>query len=472
MNRLGQVFTRAETACRMAALFDLPSSAALLDPCCGKGAFIAALKERGFSRISALELDEDLHARAAASFPDCKIFNADFLSWQAGEKYDGVIMNPPYIRQEKIDDLAAFGITKAKLRSREMFRELPATANLYMYFTIRAIELLKAGGQLLVIFPSSWMNARSGCAFRKLMLARCLVEKEIHVDCGAFEGCPLVKTAIMKLVRKNGKAAMLQAAHANSCRTGLQAHQSESLPLALADLAAMKRGLTTFCNEMFINPPIADESCLKEILSSPRQLDGYSVEAATLDRIFIPSGEPRGEVRAYLDSWKERIMASGKPKTLCRKILSGCGNWHSLPAANHQGILFGYTVRARMKFTLNERGILALDNFLILKPAIDQWLLFALLNNYHIFWQLEKSGKQYGGGILKLQAYDLARLRFPRVTSLSEQERLRALGWELAASGDSGCIDAITRLLASHYQADSDEVRAGYFSKRAERLGE
>ena len=53
-------------------------------------------------------------------------------------------MNPPYIRQEKIDDLARLGITKEKLRKDKIYEPLPSTANMYMYFIFKA--LAEGGG--------------------------------------------------------------------------------------------------------------------------------------------------------------------------------------------------------------------------------------------------------------------------------------------------------------------------------------
>lgn len=466
MNILGQVFTRADTASQMAKLFSLPNTASLLDPCCGAGVFLEALAQLGYSRVAAYELDPALHGLATAKFPQFQIVNMDFLASPGNEKYDGVIMNPPYIRHEKIDNLASLGITKKSLRSREIFRNLRAHANMYMYFTIRAIELLKDNGQLVVIFPSSWMNSRTGSTFKKLLLAQCDVDQEIHIDGPAFEGDPLVKTVIMKLIKKG-------ASNSASFQPDLECGNTtipSMLPLALTDLATMRRGLTTFCNEMFINPPIADAPHIKEIISSPRQLDGYSTTGARLDRILYPAGVISEEIEVYLANWKKRILASGKPRTLYRKINSGMPGWYCLPPCDHAGILFGYAVRERMKFVLNERGIVARDNFLVLKPAIDVWLLFALLNNYYTFWQLENAGKLYGGGILKLQAYDLAQLRFPDTSALTAKERLRELAMELAQCGDPTLIAKITQILADHYPATYDEICAKYFQKKSQRL--
>lgn len=60
MSDLGQVFTKGDVADYMVSLFDLGVNAALLDPCHGDGAFLKALKSKGFKDITAYEIDINL----------------------------------------------------------------------------------------------------------------------------------------------------------------------------------------------------------------------------------------------------------------------------------------------------------------------------------------------------------------------------------------------------------------------------
>lgn len=57
---------------------------------------------------------------------------------------------------------------------------------------------------------------------------------------------------------------------------------------------------------------------------------------------------------------------------------------------NGKGIVFSYFVRNDMKFIMNNLGYLVRDNFYIIKAQIDEYLMFALLNNYYTYYQLEK----------------------------------------------------------------------------------
>ncbi|WP_051017708.1 Eco57I restriction-modification methylase domain-containing protein [Pontibacter sp. BAB1700] len=72
--------------------------------------------------------------------------------------FDVVIGNPPYIRQEELGDF--------KLYLKKHFATFAGTADLYVYFVERGIDLLREGGQFSYIVPNKWMRAGYGQALR------------------------------------------------------------------------------------------------------------------------------------------------------------------------------------------------------------------------------------------------------------------------------------------------------------------
>ena len=74
---------------------------------------------------------------------------------------------------------------------------------------------------------------------------------------------------------------------------------------------------------------------------------------------------------------------------------------------------------------------------------ILSFLLFGLLNNYYTFSRLEKVGKHYGGGVLKIQKYDLDNIMLTDIKLLSEK-------------------DNIINQLKKDYSHDKDEQTAKY----------
>lgn len=478
---LGQVFTRGQAAEYMVSLFGADKDARLLDACFGDGAFLEALRQRGYGDVTGYEIDKDICGRTAVRYPEYKLVQGDFLGIQERASYDGIIMNPPYIRQEKIDDLEPLGITKAILRKDPIYRHLPSTANMYMYFTIKAIELLKTGGELVIIFPSSWMQARSGQQFREALLSRCGMEKEIHIKGEVFEQEALVEVVILKLVKgicqKNTLVEYLEIKDGNFLpRKGFKEVLNLNFQMPFSDLAGVRRGLTTGYNAMYINPGFSghdSERFVRPILSTPKAVAGYSTKGAKTDFLFFPGkeGEFPPEVALYLQKWKEKIIKEKSPKTLYERALEG-ERWYEIREIKGTGILFSYFVRNDMKFVLNDQGYFVRDNFYVIYPKMDKMLLFALLNNYYTYYQLEQSGKKYGAGLLKLQRYDIESLKFPdhRDFSKSFTKRLTSLAKELSVSGQGRLVREITEALSEYSSAGYEEIVRQYDAIKRHRL--
>lgn len=478
---LGQVFTGAPVADYMVSLFDLPLQAKVMDPCFGGGVFLDALEAKGFLNVTACELDAELYESNKGKYPRYRLLNKNFLSYCKSKVYDGIFMNPPYIRHEKIDDLSGYGITKEKLRRQAIFAGLPKLANLYMYFIVKAIDLLDEGGQLVVVFPGSWMKSKTGRIFEGLMLSNCAVERKIHVRGDVFARDAFVEAVILKLVKgKNAAPAQEERIESSGgAITRAQAEESRrfvSFPLPFSQLASIRRGLTTGCNEMYINPDLEEEgneACFRRIISSPKSITGYSADTARLDRLFFPCEESvTPKAIEYIESWKKKIFQEKKPKAL----YAGAGkknNWYELRETNGAGILFSYFVRSDMKFIMNDLDVAVRDNFYIIKPKIDKWVLFALLNNYFTYCQLEENGKRYGAGLLKIQTYDFENLTFPDCEKffLRDKQRLIGLGKRLVRFGRRSDIEEITKVLSRYSSTSYGAIARRYELAKAKRLG-
>lgn len=479
MADLGQVFTKGNVAKYMVSLFDLPKQAEIMDPCYGAGSFLNALASSEYSNVTACEMDKVLFETTKRNYSQYHLINGDFFKIEESNTYDGIIMNPPYIRQEKIDELKLYGITKEKLRSKSIFFGLPSTANMYMYFIMKAIDLLKDGGQLIVIFPSSWMNARSGAGFQSLMLSKCGLERQIHIYGEVFEQEALVEVVILKLVKgKTGTTVSEEYFESNGEKLiTVSAIDKKGISLfsyPFSELATIKRGLTTGCNEMYINPDLlyTGDDCFRSIISSPKSVEGYTTINAHLDKLFFPIDEETPvEVLEYLKFWKNKIIKEQKPKTLYKKI-NRSEKWYELREIYGEGILFGYFVRNDMKFVMNETGVIARDNFYVIKPKVNKWVLFALLNNYYTYYQLEIRGKRYGAGLLKLQRYDLEALTFPEYAkiSINDRKELERLSRILLEIADVSVIDEITAVISKYSNIGCDEIADRYFTVKSNRL--
>ena len=115
-NNLGQYFTPENIAEFMAneVISAKPSSKNVLDPCIGENIFFSFLDSNSMN-LQGVEIDGALIKEQTRDFfnqPDRDLIIGDFIDQKFDQKFDAVIMNPPYTRQEMIS-LA----TKKKLQA-------------------------------------------------------------------------------------------------------------------------------------------------------------------------------------------------------------------------------------------------------------------------------------------------------------------------------------------------------------------
>ncbi|MBP3742707.1 MAG: SAM-dependent DNA methyltransferase [Treponema sp.] len=481
---LGQVFTNKLVAEYMTSLFSLEKSACMLDPCFGNGSFLSALQFYGYLDITGCEIDYSLFMQTKDSFSSAKLLNKDFLSSFTNKKFDGIIMNPPYVRQEKIDNLSTLGVSKTLLRQNPLFSELPSTANLYMYFIVKAISLLAENGELIVIFPGSWLTARSGKQFEKVIYAKCSLVEQIFMSGDVFEKDVLTDVIIWKLKKsKISSTPIIKYIKFENSNFTEYSPKLNDLGLDFSkkfeSYGVIRRGMTTGYNSMYINPPLKNDvsrKYLKKILSSPKEIIGYSTKNSKPDNVLVLNSTDSltDELKDYIQKYQNEIQTQCTPKTLYYKMQSD-ENWFAISTVNSSGILFSYFVRNDMKFVYNESDYLARDNFYIIrqKDSKDSLLLFALLNNYYTFYQLEKIGKKYGAGLLKLQRYDLENLRFPDISEFSQKdvESLKSLSLNLISNNDSKAVSDITKVISQYSNVKYDILLKEYHSIKSHRLG-
>ncbi len=180
--------TPPEIATRMARrLLDGSETAPLrlLDPCVGHATFPLAIEQAGLasrvSRLVAIDVDPAMVIETHRACPAVACDPANYLDWTPDEPFDAAILNPPYVRQEWLDD---------KERLRAAFRErygleVPGTSNLFVYFLVKVLQDLRPGGRFACIVYDSWQSTRFGA-----WLAQHLLESCEEFRCEAVAGQP------------------------------------------------------------------------------------------------------------------------------------------------------------------------------------------------------------------------------------------------------------------------------------------
>ena len=473
---LGQVYTKQMVADYMVNLFSITGNVRVLDPCFGRGVFVKSLLANTEFCIDGVEIDEASYA--AFSNPDerrCHLVNGDFFDVEG--TFDGIIMNPPYVRQEEIDKLAPLGITKQKLQSACWIMNISSKANLYMYFILRAILLLREGGELIAIFPNSWTNTPVGKQFYEQMKLQGNITNFINVEGEAFEGSPMVDVCIMKYVKGMRGETHYQTMQITRDESLLIEDVKQLKNKALGNLvslrllASIRRGITTGANKFFVNPPLFTQAHIVNILSSPKDIKGYTTRHCRQNKLLAINScdNLNEEENTYIENSANVIQKEGKPLTLKALIDEGLP-WYYITVPETAQILFSYIVRNNLKFVLNVEKCNVRDNFYMISSRYDSLLLMALLNNYYVYKQLENLGKSYGKGMLKLQKYDIDEIKVPHPEIIHEEDKVKLIQHlgELIKSSDECHIDAITNLLAPYYGYNG--VKEQYIELKSKRL--
>lgn len=194
----------------------------LLDPGCGRGAFIQGVvrwcRTNGhpLPRIVGIESDPEhvaVAARRFAGFENVEVRDRDFLD-PVEESFDYVIGNPPYVP-----------ITELSTQEREAYRRQFETArgrfDLYLLFFEQALGLLKSGGRLTFITPEKYLYVKTAAPLRGLLRRLCV--QELHFldeeTFGDLVTYPLVTTVVageqapeVRVIRRDGETMSIRAA--------------------------------------------------------------------------------------------------------------------------------------------------------------------------------------------------------------------------------------------------------------------
>ena len=145
--RYGQHYTPPELADRLVApmLERIPAGGSVLDPSCGDGALLAAVKR---ARPDVRTFGYDIEPGPDAP-KHGEIRQADFLfDVPVIPRFDAIVMNPPFIGGKRIR--AHLG-DEYQAKLRKAFPDVHGNADFAAYHIRRAFEILRPGGVLAII---------------------------------------------------------------------------------------------------------------------------------------------------------------------------------------------------------------------------------------------------------------------------------------------------------------------------------
>lgn len=495
---LGQVFTPENIADLMASFFHDGDYFDILDPAAGTGVLLdACIRVLGPEiNISAVEIDKDLLPLLLEK--GYKTKHQDFFDFK--KKVDGVIMNPPYIRQE----LLALKNYKIQLTRKISFKNISSRANLYLYFLIKALDILKPGGRLVAIIPSTWLSSDFGVSVQRYILEKYSllkvvnfekkVFKDVDVDVSVFvidNVAPTESTITnfyyfadidINKIKEIEQAHSLYSINQNEIMTKGWFFYKHKISFnyevlsQLTNFVNIRRGVTTNYNNFFIrnieNKYLLDSPIFFEkIVNKQAEISGYCVDYDSLGKmIFLGSKDinnlPR-EIVKEIQVTEKIIKKNEAPKTLYN-IIQKKKNWFSIEANQQESLIFNYIIRNDLRFILNNTSAFVKDNFYILtfEEKELELIYLAILNSSFSRYFIENCGRSYGSGLLKIQKYEL--------------EGLSVLNHKYLIKNDYNSLYSLAKLLIKAKTQDSilriisniDEILSRYYLVNAKNLQE
>lgn len=472
--QLGQVLTSDAVARLMVNLLvENLAGEIILDPCVGKNIFFRILEEKEaelgkkFRKIG-IEVDPEIVDKEwYGGGDDRELYLQNFFDFSHDLKLDGVIMNPPYVRQEIL--------VNSNINSKEKIirtldvkytRFISGRQNLYVYFFMKAHQLLKDHGRLVAVCYDSWLYTQYGELFKKFLEANFVVRNIIHFEEKAFINAEVGAT-ILDLSKQTSnflensrqkfgyaKYGSPESYEHNNCLSNMEIPsltdlmvlaRKEGDPLVFpTDVftqlmvlckGKIRRGTSPKANEFFLFESMKFPEMVP-IVKDVKKISGFLVSKHEL-RYIVNAGNNglSKELQDYLKVVENKIMESNRYITLKREIESG-KKWFRIRFVEPGYFIINYYLRKNVKFIYNPEKYYVSNNFYIFDTKIDPMLAFALLNSVFTRIGILRNSRTQGGGLRKIQLYEFRRVPVfnPSILNKSKSKELAELGKSLTES--------------------------------------
>jgi len=444
-----------------------------LEPSVGLGAFYDAfLRTFGpqAGHALAFEIDQDFYKAACLLWKDYDISfrNEDFLTARQNEdKFNLIVANPPYVRHHFIDTKRKVLLQKEILKLTGI--QISGLAGLYCYFLILSKKWLVEGGVSCWLIPTEFMDVNYGSAVKQFLTehVQLLRVHRFEADDTQFDDALVSSTVIFfrntkptddDILFTTGasinkpsqkiriKSHMLQAnAKWSPLFKEYHTNEKEDQTYCLGNFFDVKRGIATGDNHFFIiNRQTVDRydipsNFLRPVLPSPRYVDKDIINFKLLKdklsekELFLFSCSVSKSVLrdnypgvyAYIEQGERDEVNKGY---ICRRRTP----WYSCEERKPAPIIVPYMGRGdkskRMfRFILNLSDAITTNVYLLLYPKKEyaQYLkdpkilndVWKALNSIPT-GSLVSHGREYGGGLHKLEPKELLKVPVPEIASM------------------------------------------------------
>jgi len=421
----------------------------ILDPAVGPTTFLRALHDKkllsSYHRVLAYDIEEKFVNLSKRFLTENNINGevklGDYLLERGVIKADFIIMNPPYVRHERIPQqlkVRYLSFIQEKLGARVNGR-----SNLYIYFLLKSIVDLSDDGIMCAIIYDALKHSFYGQEALNIINRYCEILKIEDVKM-PFNNV-LVDASILILRKKSIEVRILNK----------HKEKENKLPqgfVHLCDLVDIKRGTGLLNTNVFMADP---EDKFYEFATI------FIKKSIKIENIVVDRNHKE---RAYL--FNEKIMP---PKALINWLgekvesmkASGCQNglvnllnirkkypqrWFLHPAIRAK-IIFNYYIRSTPRHYLNPYDLPIADNFYAISPkGLDFRCAWFLLNSSYYKNAIMKAGRPQGNGLHKVQVYEYKSAIVPDWRCLSNKELGELQNMALNCMKDRCSLEEITAI--------------------------
>jgi adenine-specific DNA-methyltransferase len=457
------------------ALAELPPEPiAFGDPAIGTGMFFATLlRHAGEARIaSATGVEANAmrahQTRAKWAKTELDVQVGNFLEAELAPTRNLIVANPPYVRFQRLNRVAAR--TWAARVQRSLGLDVGGQADLYVYFVLVAHEWLAPGGVSAWLLPTGFLHTNYASVLREYLTSRVSLVRLHTYDLttSRFENARVGSALVVfrnippdptaRATITTGAFTHPDAVWRVSLRTLRRAPKwSEALfasgtnhlrpRLAVGDVFTVKRGIATGANSWFV---VTEEQ--RQKLKIPRRWLKPIIPRARLLPSNIIDADRRGEPiripRLWLIDTKESLAAIREESEEFAKYLAAAqdaigerrlvqsrkpfySQEHRSPPPYFAGYMSRQSQsRLRSRFFLNRSNAVVLNNYLALypKPELSHLLEAGILADTDVLdalasideMTLAQEARTYVTGLQKLEPRDLKRLPLESLAFLFE----------------------------------------------------
>jgi type I restriction-modification system DNA methylase subunit len=495
-NLMGQVFTPHLLAKFMVSLFqsDLKENSKILDPCIGPNTFLSYLDDINSSiQITGIELDESLISENIKEFykkPNRQLILDSFFNLPLANKFDFIVQNPPYVRQELM--MTGENSKLLALKSLSSLSQIiPAKSNLYVYFLLKSIFHLADHGRMIAVIYDSWLYSDFGRVLKDAFIRLGSIEGIYHFKKNAFpdvevgatvidfkriinpkEKNKLIKLYSLKTVDEVGfygskiklpfKQIPVQEffTYRFSEETVIDFKIGLFKPIEKINSQPIQRGISSIANKFFIQQQKTFEESIP-FVKDVTSITSFNVKNE-LFYLLALNGHISEKTQKHLDNAKKEILAEGEKFKALKEQIEHNPNWYKVQLKKPGNLLFNYYLRKNIDFLLNEELYYSSDNFYILNVEKQLLANFAILNSSFTRISVLLHSRNQGNGLRKIQLYEFKEIPVIDSNKISNEtiaqleiaaEKLKSVN--RFSEGKEEMINEIDEILIKEYNLQS-----------------